>query len=204
MMAQIELLAEEFEALTKLDEGIARAVAVERCVCCGGPLHVANYQRKPRGAVIAAAGEAFTLRHSLCCGREGCRKRTLPPSLRFLGRRVYLEVVVLFASAYAQAIKSWRAAREAMQVPDWTLRRWLSWWRVEVPRQRWWTELRARFVPPAPSEAELPMSLIAKLEANALGHPQWLLARCLAPGTTRAPIDAARFVRDVVAAFAVS
>jgi hypothetical protein len=48
------------------------------------------------------------------------------------------------------------------------------------------------------------MSLIAKLEANALGHPQWLLARCLAPGTTRAPIDAARFVRDVVAAFAVS
>jgi hypothetical protein len=39
-----------------------------------------------RGGLVAAAGEAFTRRHSLCCGHRGCRKRGLPPSLRFLGR----------------------------------------------------------------------------------------------------------------------
>src|SRR5271157_4368665 len=69
-----------------------------------GPLHRSDYDRKPRGALIAPAGEAFVRRFSLCCGREGCRKRATPPSLRFLGRRVYLGAVVLVASMLAQAL----------------------------------------------------------------------------------------------------
>ena len=42
--------------------------------------------RKPHGGP-ADLSETFSLRHSLCCGREGCRRRTLPPSVLFLGRR---------------------------------------------------------------------------------------------------------------------
>lgn len=199
----LPLGAEEFEVLAKWDERIAAAVASERCVHCGGPLHVANYERKPRGGAIASAGEAFTLRHSLCCGRRGCRKRTLPPSLRFLGRRVYLEVVVLFASLCAQAVKKLTAARAATQVPEWTLHRWLVWWRETLPREGWWAELRARFVPPPPCEAELPRSLVEKLAESAGAKKlAWLAARSLAPGTTRSGIDAARFVREVVGASA--
>ena len=53
---------------------------------------------------IAPAGEEFVRRFSLCCGREGCRKRATPPSLRFLGRRVYLCAVVLVASMFAQVL----------------------------------------------------------------------------------------------------
>ena len=45
--------------------------------------------------------EAFGRRFSLCCGREGCRHRATPPSVRFLGRRVYVGAVVIVASAIA-------------------------------------------------------------------------------------------------------
>ncbi len=72
--------------------GVAAGTAAVRCTR-------ATTAAKPRGAEIAGAGEAFKLRHSLCCGRRGCRRRALPPSLRFLGRRVYLEAVVLIATA---------------------------------------------------------------------------------------------------------
>ena len=189
---------DDFAALTEADGKIARAVAAEGCPHCAGPLHQGNYDRKPRGGTIAGAGEAFVLMHSLCCGRAGCRKRVLPPSLRFLGRRVYLEIVVVLASALAQVAVRLREARDATQVPAWTLRRWSAWWKHVLPQEPWWAELRARFVPPPPDEAELPRSLVHAVEASAAGREMtWMLARCLAPGTTRAPIDAARFARDV-------
>lgn len=198
MLPETEPEAKVYAELTELDARIARAVAQARCVRCEGPLHVANYQRKPRGGLLASAGEAFTLRHSLCCGRRGCRKRTLPPSLRFLGRRVYLELVVVFASACAQAAAMVREARETTGVPERTLKRWLQWWREQVREQGWWVQLRARFVPPPPDESQLPRSLLEKLSAqfSAGGDLHLAIARCLAPGTTRASIDVARFVRD--------
>lgn len=199
MLNESGMKGEDFAILAETDAKIANAVAAEPCVHCGGPLHVANYLRKPRGGLIAAAGEASALRHSLCCGRRGCRKRTLPPSLRFLGRRVYVEMVVVFASVYAQAVATLRAAREATGVPVWTLRRWQTWWRTELPGESWWLELKARFVPPAPLETELPRSLVSKLleAGTASSDVAWLTARCLAPGTTRSPIEAARFVRGL-------
>jgi hypothetical protein len=115
---------------------------------------------------------------------------------------VYLEVVVLFASAAAQAAATLREAREATKVPEWTLRRWLSWWREVCPVQTWWAQLRARFAPPPPNDAELPRSLLAKLRESgaACRDVMWLAARCLAPGTTRSAIDSARFVREVASA----
>lgn len=205
MLPDTELEAKAYEDLTHLDAEVARAVAREGCVHCGGPLHVANYERKPRGGALAAAGEAFTLRHSLCCGRRGCRKRTLPPSLRFLGRRVYLEVAVLFATAIGQLVHKLREAREATQVPDRTLRRWLCWWRESAPATRWWGELSTRFAPPSPDATQLPRSLLLRLAAHGTKgwDVAWLAARCLAPGTTRSPIDSARFVRDAAAVVAV-
>lgn len=197
MLPEVDVRAEVFADLAKADEEIAKRVAAERCPRCGGPLHVANYHRKPRGAVFAAAGESSTLRHSLCCGRRGCRKRSLPPSLRFLGRRVYLELVVLFASACAQIAAAVKEASEATGVPVRTLRRWGEWWRCELPKLGWWAELRASIVPPPPDEAQLPRSLLAKLDevCATRQHVAWLAARCLAPGTTSLR-DSARFVRD--------
>jgi len=148
MMHVARLVREFFARLEKLDEMIAAKVAAGRCRHCDGPLHQGNYQRKPRGGIVATAGEAFTRRHSLCCGRRGCRKRALPPSLRFLGRRVYLEVVVVLASVMVQVMATASAATAASGVPLRTLRRWGGWWREVFPKLPMWSELRARFVPP--------------------------------------------------------
>ncbi len=205
-MMHLERLAGEFFArLEKLDQMIAAAVAVDRCRHCDGPLHQGNYQRKPRGGLIAIAGEAFTLRHSLCCGREGCRRRALPPSLRFLGRRVYLEAVVVLATVFAQAMATVSAAISASGVPRRTLRRWGTWWLEIFPKLPTWVELRARFVPPPPDEAELPRSLVERIGADlrvrgsvdedpAAAEVMLLLAQCLAPATTGSVIEGSRFV----------
>lgn len=205
MVHALRLAGEIFARLEKVDEAIAAAVAAGRCRHCEGPLHRGDYRRKPRGALMAAAGEAFTLRYSLCCGRRGCRKRALPPSLRFLGRRVYLEVVVVVASMIAQAISAARAVVAATGVPLRTLRRWGTWWREAFPETPLWTQLRARFVPPPPSEADLPRSLIARLgdhgvRADAVTAEALLLAaRHLAPATTASVVEGSRFVTAAIA-----
>jgi hypothetical protein len=199
---------EFFARLEKMDMAIASAVAAARCQHCDGPLHQGNYQRKPRGALIAGAGEAFTLRHSLCCGRRGCRKRALPPSVRFLGRRVYLEVVVVLAAAFVQAVASLGKAATACGVPRRTLQRWGSWWRETFPRLPTWLALRALFAAPPPDDQGLPRSLYERIGSDLLGADRSrgdpaegevmvLLARCLAPATTGSVPDGSRFLRVV-------
>ena len=205
MLHDLRLEEEFFAALAGFDAEIAVQVAAGGCRHCGGPLYQANYERKPRGAEIAAAGEAFTLRHSLCCGREGCRRRATPPSLRFLGRRVYLEAVVLLASVVAQLTTALRDARAATGVPVRTLNRWTAWWRDTFPRSSTWTELRARFRPPPPDDTALPASLLDRLDADlckgasapSLSERCQLAARLLAPATTLSVPDGARFVRGL-------
>jgi hypothetical protein len=212
MLHDSPLGEEFFVLLADLDARIAEQVAAAGCPWCGGPLHQANYERKPRGGLLAAAGEAFTLRHSLCCGREGCRKRALPPSLRFLGRRVYVEAVVLLASVTAQLVLALRDARSVTGVPVRTLRRWGTWWRSVFPETATWTELRARFAPPPPDVTDLPRSLVARLHgdiesergASSLGNVCLLAARCLAPATTSSVRDGSRFVRGIGARLALA
>jgi hypothetical protein len=199
MLHGAKLEEEWFAKLSDFDRQIAEAVAAAGCRHCGGPLHQGNYERKPRGGTIAEAGEAFRLRHSLCCGREGCRKRALPPSLRFLGRRVYLEAVVLVASALALALETLRVASEVTGVPARTLRRWHSWWTGAFPCSTVWTQLRARFVPPPPTESELPRSLLERAQAvlapdASVSEVLLRAARWLSPVTTQSVPDGSRFV----------
>lgn len=215
MMHLRRLTVEFFASLERLDMMIAAKVAAGRCQHCGGPLHQGNYQRKPRGGSIAPTGEVFTRRHSLCCGRRGCRKRALPPSLRFLGRRVYLEVVVVLASVMVQVMATARAAEEASGVPLRTLRRWGSWWREVFPKLPTWAELRARFVPPPPDEAQLPWSLLARLGGQehrpdhngdevADASSLLLCTRYLAPATSDSVMEGSGFVTAAFAQMGVA
>lgn len=198
MMPNDELEAEFFAKLLELDEKITEAVAARGCPHCAGPLHRGDYERKPRGGRIAEAGEAFSRRFSLCCGREGCRKRATPPSVRFLGRRVYLEVVVLLAGAAAVFAGVVRDVSEASGVPVRTLRRWLGWWSATLPTTATWVTLRARFVPPPPEQAQLPKSLLARLAAGpppmTVAETLMTAARLLSPLTTQSVPEGARFL----------
>lgn len=110
-------------SLSALDEAITERVRAERCVYCGGRLDRADYPRKPRGGVFAPETEAWSRRLSLCCSQEGCRRRSTPPSVRFLGRRVYAEVVIVLASMAALVVEQASALRVATGVPARTVRR---------------------------------------------------------------------------------
>lgn len=187
-----ELCGEFFANLAKIDEQLARWVASQGCPKCGGPLHRGDYQRKPRGGLVAAAGEAFRQRYSLCCGQVGCRKRALPPSVRFLGRKVYLESVILIASVHVQLAGAFAQAHRALAVPVRTLKRWSHWWQNDFAQSREWQAMRAQFAPPAPAGTELPHSLLQRLAASIPGTPEAtepvvlsLAARWLLPVTTR-------------------
>jgi hypothetical protein len=196
MFDPIEWGREFFARLTAVDATITARVAAGACSRCGGPLHVGNYLRKPRGGLLAAAGEDFALRFSLCCGREGCRRRTTPPSVRFLGRRVYFGAVVILASAIAIAVITGSAARRATGVPPRTLRRWARWWRGSFPETAVFASLSARLVPAVPRE-RLPASLLERIP-GALAAQVRLMLTWLAPLTTASTPDGARFVRGLV------
>lgn len=85
-----------FEHLKRIDHELAKQARAEGCLYCGGELHVADYPRKPRGCP-AEIREDYGKRLSFCCNR--CRKRRTSLSVRFLGRRVYLGLLVVLVSA---------------------------------------------------------------------------------------------------------
>jgi hypothetical protein len=195
MVPQITLDREFFAFLEQEDGRIAEQVAAAGCPECGGPLHRSDYERKPRGALLAPEGESSIERFSLCCGREGCRKRAMPPSLRFLGRRVYLEAVVVVASVVAQAaatVKTAEAAKRATGVPARTTRRWLAWWQGAFVSTEVFVALRARLI--GVEVERLPSSLMERLGGS---WPERLraVAMQLAPLTTSSVADGARYLR---------
>lgn len=182
------------QSLIALDEAIGEQVRAAGCGHCGGRLDRADYARKPRGGTVAAGAEAWSRRLSLCCARHGCRRRSTPPSVRFLGRRVYAEVVVVLASVMALATDQASALRRETGVPARTVRRWRSWWQGAFLASALWSECQARMVP-APSVAELPASLLSRFSPSAALRD---LARLLAPMTTASVPDGSRFVRFVM------
>lgn len=193
MFDPFELRGEFFEGLVAIDEAIVERAAEEPCRDCGGPLHRGDYPRKPRGGEVAAAAEAFDRRFSLCCGREGCRHRATPPSVRFLGRRVYVGAVVVVASAIALTTIAASAIVRATGVPARTTRRWLRWWRGPFTTSRPFVELSARLVP-APERRRLPAALLERLAVDRAPAVAKLLA-WLAPITTVSGPDGSRWLR---------
>lgn len=146
---------------------------------CGGPLHSAHYERKPRGGPHDLC-EAFVVRFSLCCGRAECRRRIMPPSVRFWGRRVYWAPVMLLVSALRQG-----------QNPDITLQRLKGLcgvWRSTVKRwQRYFLNLfpqtiacrrlSGHLMPPVDPDS-LPRGLLARF-CQTFRDPQIAIVKCL-------------------------
>jgi hypothetical protein len=196
MFDRSALEREFFEGLVRVDTAIVELAAGQPCGECGGPLHRGDYPRKPRGGLIGAAAEAFEVRFSLCCGREGCRRRATPPSVRFLGRRVYVGAVVVVASDVALAVATATEAVRRTGVPARTTRRWLRWWRGPFTTTASFMALAARLVP-APERRWFPTSLLERLASDPADRVAKLLA-CLAPITTATWPDGSRLVRDAM------
>ncbi len=150
------------ERILDLDRDQAETCRAAGCPDCGGRLHVANYQRKPRGWLIEL-GEEHNLRFSFCCAVDGCRARATPSSLRFLGRKVYLTVIVTLAAAMREGLTDRRLKTlgGAIAVDRRTVARWRSWWLSTFPAMPLWRARSAAFMPPADVVA-FPASLLSR------------------------------------------
>jgi hypothetical protein len=148
------------------DEDLADGARAARCPECGGRLDAANYPRKPRGATTKLPDD-YETKFSFCCAMEGCRLRNTPPSVRFLGRRVYVGAVVVLASAMQQGATPVRASRlrELLGVSLRTLARWQAWWRTAFVESAFWKAAKA-FFSPAADESGAPLSLLERFDPD--------------------------------------
>ncbi len=173
-----------FDLLLRLDEDLAEEARRRGCEC-GGALHRACYERKPRGGP-AGLGPQHAVRVSYCCEREGCRRRVTPASLRFLGRKVFFGVVVLLVPVLRDGPTAKRLERLSAEfaVSLRTLRRWSRWWREGFTVSRFWLASQGRFARPV-AVRELPSSLLEGFEGVGVAWPRVLaVLRFLSPITT--------------------
>jgi hypothetical protein len=161
-----ELLADAtfHDLLLACDRDLAEEARAGRCSLCGGVLHSATYPRKPRGrpqSVSRQLGPDHDRRFSFCCAVDGCRSRATPPSLRFLGPKVYLATIVVLVSIVRHGASPSRVQRmhEAVGVDRRTVERWRRWWRDNFTATPFWQIARAAFMPPVEHD-RLPASLL--------------------------------------------
>lgn len=150
------------EVLLRFDEDLARRTRERGCGWCQAALHSANYARKVRSGPWVL-GPEHDLRHSLCCSREGCRRRATPQSVRFLSRRVYLSAVIVLAATMMQGPTAFRVTRLEAQlgISRRTLARWQKWWVEVFPKTTTWHTERSLFVPPV-DESALPYAVLER------------------------------------------
>jgi hypothetical protein len=172
--------------LPRIDDDLADRVQAAGCSFCGGRLDAADYPRKPRGDEL---GDDYVRRRSFCCAAEGCRRRRTPPSVRFLGRKVYLGAVVVLATALQQgpSRKSVAKLSTVLRINRRTLARWRRWWTTTFTASRFWTSLRGRV--PAVDEMSLPSSLLSYL-TSAEELAMVTLLRLLTPISTKPWLEA--------------
>lgn len=170
-----------YPLLLKVDGDLAEALHVGGCLYCEGKLHWARYKRKPRGV---KSWPEESKRFSFCCDQEGCRRRHTPPSVRFLGRRVYGGVVAVLFAAMVHGLKPKRIERIRqaldLKIDRRTLERWRQWWLGLFVQSAFWKEARARFMPPL-CHHTLPLSLCLSFQVE--DRRDWLveLLKFLAP-----------------------
>jgi hypothetical protein len=175
--------AKFLKALGAIDAEHAEQVQRAGCPQCGGALDRADYPRKPRGELGEAAA-GYERRCSFCCRVDGCRKRATPASMRFLGRKVYVAVLVIIASAAGRSMRLRGGGRPAPVhgVPVRTVRRWLGWWQTVFALGAFWSEAKGLFATPV-DVGELPASLLERFGIGNVGLER--LLRFVAPVTTQ-------------------
>jgi len=161
MLAELLQKSSLFSLLHRIDTDLANQCRERGCPFCGGPLHQATYQRKPRGGPVDLPEECL-IRQSLCCGRENCRRRYLPASCLFMGRRVYWAGVILVVMALRQNRLEGSSTSELMRMFDMsrkTVCRWMSYFQEVFPNSAQWQKLRGR-VHSSIRDSELPGDLL--------------------------------------------
>jgi hypothetical protein len=154
------------ELLLAYDRDLADTTRCAGCRLCSGALHSAYYWRKPRGRPCRL-GPEHDQRLSFCCAVDGCRTRATPPSLRFLGRKVYLAAIVVLVAIMRHGVTEprMRQLTEVIGVDRRTVARWRAWWRERFPATPFWQIARAAFMPPVDQD-HMPGALIERFTGD--------------------------------------
>ena len=161
MLPELLQKANLFHILFVFDEQLAIKTRADRCPFCGGILDWGNYPRKPRGELCKVADEDM-IRFSLCCRNPNCRRRTMPPSCRFFGRKVYWGCVILVVMALRQNRPNGQSAvriQKMLGVSHHTISRWIRYFRDEFPSSGQWKRLRGKVVGTI-KDSQLPSNLL--------------------------------------------
>lgn len=156
-----------FQLLQRCDDDLAAACRDGGCRHCHGVLHSARYPRKARG-FGGQLGPEYDHRQSFCCAEQDCRKRATPPSLRFLGRKVYLGAVVVLIAALRCGPTPARMRRleDLVGVSRRTVLRWRRWWCEELIDTPFWRAASGTLMPPV-QRSELPAALLERFAGSA-------------------------------------
>lgn len=173
-----------FSILFSLDEDIAAKVKAEMCPYCGSTLHCGNFKRKPRGAP-RDLNRANEVRLSFCCSNLECRRRTTPPSFRFLGRKVYWSGIVILLTAMTAGVTPRRrnTLREAFGVDQRTLDRWRIWWKETFVNSDFWKVAKG-FFSSLIQEKDLPASLLERFPYQSCRERLVAMLKLLLPMTS--------------------
>lgn len=174
------------ELLMDMDRERLDEVRAGGCSKCSGPLHAGHFERKPAGILVPPdqLPEGYSTRFDLCCG--WCRSRTLPSSVRFLGRKVFLAVAIVVATALVRGgdRNVIELLRQQLGASRNTLARWCRWWRALTETGLW---IGSRGTLPVDlDEQTLPASLLARYAGSAADRMVHLLG-FLRPLSGRVP-----------------
>ena len=147
----------------------ARSKAVPAADTCTAPTIHGSH------AALPSSFPSHSLRLSFCCDRDGCRKRVTPPSVRFLGPKVYLGVIVILISAMRQGPTPRRVRELSTRfgADRRTIARWQVFWREHFPQTPFWKIARAgwcrssRSSPALLAPGRLPATTAAGVDAPA-------------------------------------
>ena len=175
-----------YKLLFRIDQHLARQAKANGCHC-GGRLDSARYRRKPRG-IPGELEDDYGYRYSFCCAEDGCRRRTTPPSFRFLGRKVFVSAVVVLVAVLRNGPTSMRMTklRDLVGVSVRTVNRWRLWWQETFVQTPFWKAARGFFRVPI-NESSLPLSLLESFPVNQAKRKLLRLLRFICPLTTAPP-----------------
>jgi hypothetical protein len=162
------------------DEDLANKAQAAGCPLCGGPLHQAHYQRKPRGWSFGP-DEDLDRRFSFCCYL--CRRRLTPSSFRFLGRKVYVGGVLVLVSALLGDASARRCRRlhDLCGVDARTLARWRSWWANVFSQTEVWQGLSIGVLLDGTPSIPIPLRLLRGVRLPSLAGTLTRVLQLLLP-----------------------
>ena len=114
-----------------------------------------------------AASGASTTGASASAALDGGRSRATPPSLRFLGPKVYIAAIVVLIAIlrHGATAPRMRELTEVIGVDRRTVERWRTWWRDSFTATPFWQVARAAFMPPVDQD-RLPAALIERFAGD--------------------------------------